>query len=259
MFRALAVCPNQWLRVSNQRSTAIRLLSTVDLSKQHGSLAMGVISDDIQKMINPPAKKAHEGRRKIDAIVRTVSKTRQNERLRQTGRVPGVLHGKADEYPHRLESKLLHVDTKELCRNMRELGTSLENTAFDLVLTDEATGKVTTHLVTPRQLTLSALTDSPTNVNWLKWVPGCFMRIPFTFINTDLCVDLKRGSFLLRVNHFIECICEDPDKMPAFIEVDLSGAAKGSVLTLKNMVFPDGVRPSHRVPQGFVAGVIKNK
>jgi ribosomal protein L25 (general stress protein Ctc) len=221
------------------------------------NLSMGIIDDTLEKIINPPGPAKIDGRRKIQAIVRTVHKTRQCEKLRESGRTPGVLHGKNEQ--GRLSSTILHVDTKELGKVWRELGKALENTAFDLVLTDEATGAITTHVVTARQLTLNPLTGSPQNINWLKWAPGARMRIPINFKNTDDCVDLKRGSFLIRVNQFVECIVDNVDKMPGFIDVDVSGASKGSVLSLKNMVFPDGCRPSNNVPQGFVAGVIKNK
>jgi ribosomal protein L25 (general stress protein Ctc) len=221
------------------------------------SVGAGVISPELEAIINPPAPSKGNDIRQIKAVVRTVHKTRLCQKLRDGGRVPGVLHGKNEA--GKISSTILHVGMKELQKEIRELGLCLENTPFELELTDEATGNVSKHIVTPRQLTLNPLNETPTNVNWLKFEPGCRMRIPIKYINEDACQDLKRGCFLLRVNQFVECICHDIASMPKFITVDLASAKKGSVLSITHMTFPDKVRPSSRVPQGFVAAVIKNK
>ena len=221
------------------------------------SLAAGEISPKVEKIVNPSKPDSGDSVRQMSAILRTVSKTRHCEKLRRAGRVPGVLHGKNEL--GKLSSTMVHVDLKDLNKEMRGLGMCLENTPFELSITDEADGSTSKHMVTARQLTLNPLTESPTNVNWIKFEPGCRMRIPINYINEDACTDLKRGCFLLRVNHFVEVICTDYKTMPKYITIDLSNAKKGTVLSVPHMMFPDRIRPSNRVPQGFVAAVIKNK
>jgi len=220
-------------------------------------IAAGEVDPKLESIVNPPKPDKGDGIRCMDAVVRTVNKTRHCQKLRDSGRIPGVLHGKNDL--GKLVSTLIHVGIKDLNKEMRDLGMCLENTPFELTVTDEADGSVSKHMVTARQLTINPLTESPTNVNWIKFVPGCRMRIPINYINEDACTDLKRGCFLLRVNQFIEVICHDVRTMPKYITIDLTSAKKGTVLSIPHMMFPDRIRPSNRVPQGFVAAVIKNK
>lgn len=227
------------------------------LRSMSSMIAAGEISPNLESMLNPSKPDQGDEIRRMDAVVRAVNKTRLCEKLRRSGRVPGVLHGKNEL--GKLSSTLVHVGVKELSKEMRDLGMCLENTPFELSVTDEADGSVSKHMVTARQLSLNPLTESPTNVNWIKFVPGCRMRIPINYINEDACTDLKRGCFLLRVNQFIEVSVHDFRTMPKYITIDLTGAKKGTVLSIPHMVFPDRIRPSNRVPQGFVAAVIKNK
>ncbi len=221
-------------------------------------LSMQPIPEHIEKVINPPQPEVSTARRSMNATIRTLKKTRQLERLRQGGLVPGVVHGiKDDGTPLK---HLITVDTKNLLKDMREIGITLENTIYDLNVKDDVTGEnVGTFTVTPRQLTTNPLTNLPTSVNFLRFQKGAKMRIPLQYINEDLCVDLKRGCFLLRINRFVEVVVNDEDSMPKYINVDLSSGKKGAVLTVADMTFPDNVRPSHRVSDKFVAAVIKNK
>jgi large subunit ribosomal protein L25 len=93
-------------------------------------------------------------------------------------------------------------------------------------------------------------------VNFLRYKPGNRMRIPIEFINADQSVDLRRGSFLIRVNRFIECVCDGD--IPERITVDLTGVAKGDVIRLAALNLPPGVRPSLAVPQDYVVAVVRS-
>jgi len=192
----------------------------------------------------------------LDALVRPRMKTRQNQKMRDSGRIPGVLYGK--DQNGRVLKQLISVETKALSREIRSRGVTLENTVFELNVMDED-GTETKHAVAPRQLTRNPLTDLPMSCNFLKYWSGARMRIPLNFINQDQSVALKRGCFLLRVNRFIECIVDDPESIPDYINVDVTGTEKNDVLRLEHVTFPPNVRPSNRVPDNFVAGVVKNK
>ena len=222
-----------------------------------GLATLHPVTEAVNAVINPAPLPARVGRRIIEALPRTARKTRQCEKLRQNGQVPGVVHGVNED-----GSAMKHmvvVNAKFLNRELRELGITLENTIYDLVLEDAEAQTTITIPVTPRQLTTNPLTDAPQSINFLKFQEGAKMRIPLRFINTDQCVDLKRGCFLLTVNHFVECVCHNADTIPQYIDVDVAHSGKGSVLTIDDLQFPSSVSPSNRIPANFVAAVIKNK
>lgn len=81
------------------------------------------------------------------------------------------------------------------------------------------------------------------------------MRIPIEYINTELNVELKRGSFLSKVNKYVECVCGN--EIPSVIQVDLSFAQKGAVLRLNDLILPPNCHPASTVPEDFVVGIIR--
>ena len=100
--------------------------------------------------------------------------------------------------------------------------------------------------------------DTPLSVNFLRYRPGNRMRIPIEFLNADQSVDLRRGSFLIRVNRFVECVCDPDVPIPKSLTVDLTDVQKGDVLRLDTLNLPVGVRPSVAVPSDYVLAVVKN-
>ena len=151
--------------------------------------------------------------------------TRKNQRLRDNGRLPGVLYG-IDENRSVVKVNLT-VDAKSVARELRTLGDGIQNTIFELRLRDTE-GNLQTHAVLPRQIPLNPLTDAPMSINFLKYWPGQFVRIPLNYINHDQSIGLKRGCFLLRTSWFVECVVDsaDPAHMPKALDVDLSGTEK---------------------------------
>ncbi len=81
------------------------------------------------------------------------------------------------------------------------------------------------------------------------------MRIPVDFINADQSQDLKRGSYMIRVNQFVECVCDT--EIPKSIVVDMGSAQKGDIFKLKDVVLPPLVRPAKGVATDTVLCVIK--
>mmetsp|Transcript_24493 Transcript_24493/g.40837 ORF Transcript_24493/g.40837 Transcript_24493/m.40837 type:complete len:257 (+) Transcript_24493:84-854(+) len=192
----------------------------------------------------------------------------KSRKLRKEGLVPGVLYG-MDQDRNVLKS-LIAIDQKELLRELRVRGSSFENTLYEIQtdgVTVHAIGKTVSRtpsagnrngekfLVTPRQAQFCPRTDAPVSVNFLVYSPGSRLRIPIEYINEDLSQDLRRGCFLIRVNHYIECVCDE--EVPAKIVVDLSTAQKGDVLRLNALQLPPKVRPAKTVPLDFVLAVVK--
>jgi len=174
-------------------------------------------------------------------------------RLRESGLVPGVIYGVDED--QNVVKIMVTVDEKSVLTEMRVKGKSLESTIYELHVKSGDSGVAQKHLVTPRQLQVNPITEKPISINFIKYWPGTRMRIPIEFVNADQCVDLRRGSFLVRVNKFVECVC-DMD-IPKSLVLDLASAQKGDVLRLNRIAFPPNVKPSRNVPPDFVVGVIR--
>lgn len=92
-------------------------------------------------------------------------------------------------------------------------------------------------------------------VNFLRYRPGTRLSIPLEFINDELSVDVKRGSMVVVVNKYIDCICDG--EIPKTIKIDMSNCKNGDVVRLNSIPFPPLVRPAKTVPPDFVACVVK--
>lgn len=94
------------------------------------------------------------------------------------------------------------------------------------------------------------------NVNFLIRKPGNVLRVPIEFINEDANQDLKRGSYILRINQFLECTCEG--EIPKTLTIDLGNAPRGAVFKVSDLKLPPNVRPAKKVPLDLVICVIKS-
>ena len=74
----------------------------------------------------------------------------------------------------------------------------------------------------------------------------------------DQNTDIKRGSFLVRVNRFIECVCDGYD-VPQEIVIDVSNAKTKDVIRINQAVLPEGCMPSQKVSKDYVLAIIANK
>lgn len=100
------------------------------------------------------------------------------------------------------------------------------------------------------------VTDLPLNVNFLIRRPDTVFRIPIEFVNEDQNQDLKRGSYVIRVNQFIQCTCDGD--IPRNIVVDLGSTSKGAAIKISDLNLPPNVRPAKDVPLDLVICVIKS-
>jgi hypothetical protein len=82
------------------------------------------------------------------------------------------------------------------------------------------------------------------------------VRIPVEYVNEEASQDIRRGSFLVRINNFVECVCGD--EVPTKLQIDLSEAKKGDVYRLCNIKLPPQVRPSKHSPLDLVLGVVQS-
>jgi large subunit ribosomal protein L25 len=165
------------------------------------------------------------------------------------GYIPGVIYGKDDD--GNVLKMLVTVPVKDLMRELRSKGKSFENTLYSIIV--QPTGEQ--YYTTPRQIQFNPVTDLPVSVNFLRYIPGNRIRIPVEYTNAEDNVELRRGSFLLKVNSFVECICGID--IPHSLQVDVSTASKGEVFRINNIKFPPHVRPAVSVPLDYVLCILK--
>jgi large subunit ribosomal protein L25 len=79
-----------------------------------------------------------------------------------------------------------------------------------------------------------------------------------TYVNADQSQDLKRGSYVIRINQFVEVLCEDADAVPESLVVDLSTAQKGDVIRLRDIALPAKIRPFKSTAGEDVLCVVKS-
>lgn len=202
----------------------------------------------------------------LEALIRPYSETgsRQSRYLRKDATLPGVLYGSDNDF--NVMKHTIKISQKDVMRELRIRGPSFENTVYNLTVKKELdelnedntpkTEVVVQYLVTPRQTHFSPVTEFPISVNFLRYRPGNRVRIPVIYKNMDQSQDMKRGCFLVHVNQFIECVCDDV--VPASIIVDLAEAKKGDVYRLTPTLLPPRVRPSKYVSADYVLGVVQS-
>jgi len=200
------------------------------------------------------------------------SGSRRSQKLREARLIPGVIYG-VDENRNIVKS-MFTVKQKDLMRELRQNKQSFENTIYEVTLVRTVDGAepvpvegskelmqptevVAKFLAAPRQAQFNPVSDLPVAVNFLRYWPGVTrLRIPVEFINEESSQDMKRGCFLVRVNEFVECVCDGD--VPSKIVVDLSEAKKGDVIRLNSVKLPPQVRPAKKVAFDFVLGVVQS-
>lgn len=102
------------------------------------------------------------------------------------------------------------------------------------------------------------MSERPLNINFLRQSSKTRYRIPIQYLNEDMCTDMKRGNFLIPVNKFIECVC-DNDIIPRTLTIDVANAKLGDIFRTSAIMFPPGVRPSINVPADYVLSVLSSE
>ena len=153
------------------------------------------------------------------AKVRTIADSRRLRNMRKFDQlIPGVYYGTEDDGTP--IKQLITLESKTVVHEMRKRGMKLENTLYNLDIEG-----VCNALVVARNTQINPITDEPLSINFLRYRPGTRLRIPVKFIGMEQNIDIKRGSFLVRVNRFIECVC-DGNEVPQEIVVDVKEASE---------------------------------
>lgn len=147
--------------------------------------------------------------------------------LRREGRVPAVIYGGKEE------PTTIHVEEKLL---VKQLGTGHFMNSIVMI---EIDGKATRTL--PKDVATHPVSDRPTHVDFLRLSKDAkiVVNIPVVFVNEEASPGLKKGGVLNVVRHELELSCE-ADKIPAEIEVDVTGKDVGDSIHISAITLPDG-------------------
>ena len=111
--------------------------------------------------------------------------------------------------------------------------------------------------VIPRDIQLDPVSDRPVHVDFMRLPEGAQIRlaIPVRFKGQETSPGIKRGGVLNIVRHEIEVYCP-AEKIPAFIEADLSQLDIHDTLHISSFTLPEGVRPAIRDRDFTVASIV---
>jgi len=181
----------------------------------------------------------------ISASKREAQGTGASRRLRNAGKVPGIIYG-GDKPPVNVE-----LDHKELYQN-------LTREAFHAsILTLKLEG-------TPEQVLLRAFNMHPfkrqvqhVDFQRVSKDKKIHMKVPLHFVNAEKSPGVKeQGGVASHVINDLDISCF-PDDLPEFIEVDLGGLSVGNSIHVRDLVLPKGVEPTlHKGENPVVATVI---
>jgi large subunit ribosomal protein L25 len=178
------------------------------------------------------------------AFPRSAQGTGASRRMRNAGKVPGILYG-ADKQavPIELDHQALYRHLKMEAFHASILDMSLEGAKQQVLLRD-----VQMHPF--RQIVLHV------DFQRVDKNKKIHMKVPLHFINAEICPGVKLGGGV--VSHVfneleIQCL---PDDLPEFITVDLVKLELGHPLHLNDVALPKGVEPISRMKKENPAVVI---
>jgi large subunit ribosomal protein L25 len=150
--------------------------------------------------------------------------------VRREGRIPAVVYGGASGPEH------ISIGERDLSRQY------MKGRFLSTICHLDIAGKKTR--VIPREVQLDPVSDKVVHADFMRLVEGGRIKlyIPVHFRNQGDCPGLKKGGVLNIVRHEVEFYCP-ADKIPSFIEADLTGYEIGDSLHISAFKLPDGVKP----------------
>jgi len=164
----------------------------------------------------------------INATTRKTQGTGASRRLRNTGRVPGIVYGSGDV-------NMIEMDHNELYHKLRQ-------EAFHAsVLTLNLEGKKES--VQLRDFVMHPFRQQVQHIDFQRVdaKKKMHIKVPLHFLNADIAPGVKTGGGKIsHVMNELEVICL-PKDLPAFIEVDLCKLELGHSIHLADLILPKGV------------------
>ncbi|MBI5752934.1 MAG: 50S ribosomal protein L25/general stress protein Ctc [Hydrogenophilales bacterium] len=164
----------------------------------------------------------------VNATTRKAQGTGASRRLRNTGRVPGVLYGSGD-------TKIIEMDHNELYHKLRA-------EAFHAsVLTLDLDGKK--EAVQLRDFVMHPFRQQVQHIDFQRVdaTKKMHIKVPLHFINEEIAPGVKTGGGKIsHVMNELDITCLPAD-LPAFIEVDLAHLTLGHSIHVFDLKLPKGV------------------
>jgi large subunit ribosomal protein L25 len=181
----------------------------------------------------------------ISARKREAQGTGASRRLRQAGRVPGIVYG-GDRSPMNIE-----FDHKDLFLNLR-------NEKFHAsILSLEVDGAKEQVLLRAVNMHPYKLQVQHVDFQRVSKDKKIHMKVPLHFVNAEKSPGVKEQAGV--VNHVmneLDITCF-PDDLPEYIEVDLSAITVGHSVHVRDLSMPKGVEPAiHRNENPVVVTVV---
>lgn len=146
--------------------------------------------------------------------------------MRRAGFVPGVIYG------HGEETRSCKVETAVLERLLTTI--SYENTLINLKLDGES------RPVLIRDVQIHPYKPEVLHVDFLAIRKGEKLRVEVPIRLVGRAPGVEEGGIMEHARHEVEVRC-DPDSIPEFLELDVSGMEVGDSRTIADLVVPPGV------------------
>lgn len=151
--------------------------------------------------------------------------------LRREGKIPGVVYGGNEP-------------SESIALSLKQFNQQYQKGSFQtkLIELDFGKNKIT---VLPKKVDLHVVTDIPQHVDFIRISKDTTVRIAVNIkvINEDKSLGIKRGGVLNLVHRTIDLLCH-PEKIPAYIEVDIGSLDIGHNLHMSAIKLPEGISPA---------------
>ena len=180
----------------------------------------------------------------LNAEARDGSGKAAARRMRRAGRLPGVVYG-ANKDPESL-SLSLHDFKKAYAHE------NFFSSIFELEGFGEKGAK---YIV--KDLQYHPVSDEPMHIDFMRVAKGTkvAVKIALHFTNKEKSPGLKMGGVLNILAHDMEVLC-DPDFIPEFIEIDMTGAEFHHSIHAEDVKLPEGLSLPVGIKNYTVATVV---
>lgn len=167
----------------------------------------------------------------VTAFPRAHQGSGSNRRLRNTGRVPGIIYGAGKT------AQNVEVDHRTLLQQLKR--EPFHASILDLTLDGEKMQ------VLLRDYQMHPWKQEVLHIDFQRVDKNrqIRMEIPLHFVNADVCPGVKSGGGTVQhIRNELEILCL-PDDLPQYIEVDLVNMELNDTLHVNELVMPKGVEP----------------
>ena len=168
----------------------------------------------------------------IEAELRPQVGTSAARASRRSGRVPCILYGgQKESVAISLDPKIVHKETSQ---------SGFFAKLFDI----KYDGK--TERVLARELQREPVKDTPIHIDFMRISKDSrvIVAVPLHFINAEESPGLKRGGVLNQVLHELKLTCL-ADKIPKYIEIDMTGLEILDTIHLEGIKIPEGAEAAY--------------